>query len=187
MSQVEPAPSLKKALDFSEVKPAAKPVPITEKPILKTMDQKPPPVPGTKKLPPVKVLIILLIITAGVGSGYLLNSKFGTIPGLKSMSEVTESGLKVGDVVGSPDEKTFRDTAEGVIEAGGIDGEGSHKLLREGGDSQTAYLTSSVVDLDQFVGHKVQVWGETFAAQTAGWLMDIGRVKVVELNAAKPF
>lgn len=103
------------------------------------------------------------------------------------MSEVTKSGLKAGDIIGSADEKTFRDNATGVIEAGGIDGEGSHKLLREGGPSQTAYLTSSVVDLDEFVDHKVEVWGETFAAQQAGWLMDIGRVKVLELNAPKPF
>jgi len=67
-----------------------------------------------------------------------------------------------------------------MLEQGGIEGEGSHKLTREGGESQTLYLTSTVVDLEQFVGRKVQVWGETFAAQKAGWLMDVGRVKVLE-------
>jgi len=67
-----------------------------------------------------------------------------------------------------------------VIEKNGFDGEGTHKLLREGGESQTAYLTSSVLDLDLFVGHKVEIWGETFAAQKAGWLLDVGAVKVLD-------
>ena len=83
-------------------------------------------------------------------------------------------------MVGSADETVFKDNATGMLDRGGIDGEGSHQLVREGGASQTVYLTSSVVDLEQFVGHKVQVWGETFAAQKAGWLMDVGRVKVLE-------
>ncbi len=68
----------------------------------------------------------------------------------------------------------------GTLEKGGIDGEGTHKLIREGGESQTAYLTSSIIDLDPLVGKKVQVWGETFKGQKAGWLMDVGRVKVLE-------
>ena len=33
---------------------------------------------------------------------------------------------------------------------------------------------------------KVKVWGETFKGQTAGWLMDVGRVQVVELDAEPP-
>jgi hypothetical protein len=38
-----------------------------------------------------------------------------------------------------------------------------------------------------FVGHKITVWGETFSAQKAGWLMDVGRVQIIELNAKPPF
>jgi len=34
--------------------------------------------------------------------------------------------------------------------------------------------------LDQFVGRKIQIWGETYKAQKAGWLMDVGRVKILE-------
>jgi hypothetical protein len=30
------------------------------------------------------------------------------------------------------------------------------------------------------VGKKVQVWGETFKGQKAGWLMDVGRIKALE-------
>lgn len=115
---------------------------------------------------------LILVILAGIGSGYLLVSKkAGGIQG---------SQVQKGMEVGSTDAATFKDRATGILEKGGIEGEGSHKLLREGGPSQTAYLTSSVIDLDQFIGHKVEVWGETFKGQKAGWLMDVGKVKVLE-------
>lgn len=114
-----------------------------------------------------------LIIIAGVVTGYFLSRKgVAFLPG-----QTTGTPKKV---VGSKDTSVFKDKAEGVIEKGGIDGEGTHQLIREGGPSQTAYLTSSVVDLDEFVGQKVRVWGETFAAQKAAWLMDVGRVEVLE-------
>ena len=61
-----------------------------------------------------------------------------------------------------------------------VNGEGTHKLIRDGGPSQTVYLISSVIDMSEFVGKKVQVWGETIDAQKAGWLMDVGRVKILE-------
>ena len=88
--------------------------------------------------------------------------------------------IKTGNVEGISDTKTFKDSAEGMLEKGGINGEGTHKLLREGGPSQTAYLVSSVVDLDAYAGKKVKVWGETFAAQKAAWLMDVGKIEVLE-------
>ena len=138
------------------------------------------------------VLIIVLLILAGVVSGYGI-AKFrrgGNIisgQGLKSTQEAAQSGIKVGDIVGVQDESTFKDSAEGVLTEGGVSGEGSHHLLREGGLSQNVYLTSSIVDLNLFTGHKIKVFGETFAAQKAGWLMDVGRVKVLELNSAPPF
>src|SRR3989344_1765080 len=131
------------------------------------------------------VLILVLLILAGVVSGYGI-AKFrrgGNIisgQGLKSTQEAAQSGIKDGDIVGVQDESTFKDSAEGVLAEGGISGEGSHHLLREGGLSQN-------VDLNLFTGHKIKVWGETFAAQKAGWLMDVGRVKVLELNSAPPF
>ena len=152
-------------------------------PILKQVEVK---AEERKKFPGVMAGLVILVIGAGIASGYGLSRVGGKAMGLKSMAEVSQTGFKVGDEVGS-DEKTFKDNATGVLDQGGIDGEGSHKLYREGGESKTVYLTSSVVDLDQFVGHKIEVWGETFAAQKAGWLMDVGRVKIVELNAAKPF
>ncbi len=113
------------------------------------------------------------IIGAGVLTGFILSKRVVT-------SQLLNEPLQQGKEVGSSDTKTFKDTAIGVIEKGGLNGEGTHKLIREGGPSQTAYLTSSVIDLDQFIGKKVQVWGETFKAQKAGWFMDVGRVKVIE-------
>lgn len=141
-----------------------------------------------KGLPMKTILIATIIVLVGIGTGYGLTlATSGGAGGIKSAAKVEEEGgVKVGDVIGSS-EAGFKDKATGVLDRGGIDGEGSHHLLREGGPDQTAYLTSSVVDLELFVGHKVEVWGETFSAQKAGWFMDVGRVKVLELNAEKPF
>lgn len=129
-------------------------------------------------LPPIGILF--LIIASGILTGYILSVKLGKGVIGGGVSMVAPGAERKGKEVGSTNLETFSDTATGVIEKGGINGEGSHKLIREGGPSQTAYLTSSVVDLDQFVGKKVQVWGETFSAQKAGWLMDVGRVKILE-------
>lgn len=175
MAQTDSSPSLKQAVTFEN------------QPLLKPVETKPSPPPRpSKSFRP--ILIAILIIAAGIGSGYFLSQKFGGVTAnIKSPQEAATAGLKVGDIVGSADDKAFKDNAIGVLDTGGVDGEGSHRLYREGGDSQTVYLTSSVMDLDQFVGHKIQIWGETFNAQKAGWLMDVGRVKVLQLNAAKPF
>jgi len=87
--------------------------------------------------------------------------------------------IKIGQKYGLDDD-VFKDVAEGILEKDGQSGEGTHKLLREGGESQTVVLTSSVLDLDIFVGHKVKVWGQTFASKKVGWLMDVGRLQVLE-------
>lgn len=138
---------------------------------------------------PQKYMMLGLAIVLGIASGYGLFKLLPANPATSGVDVATgqvTGGIKVGDVVGNQDEATFRDRAEGVIEKGTATGEGSHSLLRPGGPSKTANLTSSVIDLDQFVGHRVEVWGETFSAQKSGWLMDVGRIKVLELNAPKP-
>lgn len=134
-------------------------------------------------------IMIVVIVFAGIASGLVIARKMNgaSFSGLKSSESAQQSGIAVGDVVGAQDEKAFKDQAEGVLVEGGVDGEGSHHLLRAGGKSQNVYLTSSVVDLNLFVGDRVIIWGETFSAQKAGWLMDVGRVKVLELNAKPPF
>ena len=144
---------------------------------------------GQKKSPALIIGIYLLIVLVGVGTGYLVSGKKSFSFGGKSTltsEQASESGAKVGDTIGSQDLETFKDIAQGILVEGGIDGEGSHHLVRPGGESQNVYLTSSVVDLESLVGHRVKIWGETFAAQKAGWLMDVGRIEVLELNAPLP-
>lgn len=132
-------------------------------------------------------VIVLGGITGGAGA-YLMNTAAPApiVADQTANQEQIENAVKVGAVFGVADEKTFRDSAEGVLIIGGIDGEGSHTLLRENNASQNVYLTSSVVDLDQFANMRVKVAGETFEGQKAGWLMDVGRVEIVELEAQKP-
>ena len=144
------------------------------------------PVKKSKVLP----MLITLGILLGLGTGFYLAQKQLLLAGggltmTGSTQELTSStNIKVNDIFGSADEKTFRDQAEGVLQGGGVDGEGSHHLERGDNKSQWVYVTSSVVDLDLLVGHRVTIWGETNQGKKAGWLMDVGRLKVIELNAA---
>ena len=52
-------------------------------------------------------------------------------------------------------------------------------MVRPGGDSQNVYMTSGTVDLSKFINKNIKVWGQTQAAQHAGWLMDVGRIEVL--------
>lgn len=128
-------------------------------------------VPSTQRFV-VGVYITLIIL--GIGTGYILANKSP----IATTQEVPQK-IESETVVGIADESTFKDSAEGTLEKGGLDGEGTHKLIREGGPSQTAYLMSSVVDLDQFVGKEVKIWGQTMAAEKASWLMDVGKVELL--------
>lgn len=134
------------------------------------------------KLSSLPILIgAFIIILLGIATGYFLSTKGGQSGlGTKRTAQDTKEGIKKGTVFGLDDLKTFKDSTEGVLEKGGINGEGSHHLVRPGGESQNVYLTSSIVDLDQFVGRKIKIWGETNKAQKAGWLMDVGRVEILE-------
>ncbi len=138
-----------------------------------------------------KFLIVTFAVLLGIFtgySGYKLTAKTpaGQTADGTSVQRHPGDDVKVGDVFGSTDEKTFKDNAEGYLEFGGIDGEGSHKLLRPGGDNKTVYLTSSVIDLDKFQSMEIKVWGETNKGQKAGWLMDVGRVQVINLQGTVP-
>jgi len=120
------------------------------------------------------VYVVLFVL--GVGTGYLLAGR----PALFTKSAAGKTQVvTTGKIVGSTDTATFKDTAQGTLEKGGVDGEGSHHLTRAGGPSQTAYLVSSVVDLDQYVGKKVKVWGQTLAAKNVSWLMDVGKIEIL--------
>ena len=125
------------------------------------------------KMPAVSFFIfIALAVILGIVIG-IIPSKFGSKFTSNSVSSGTSSKS-----VGVVDKKTFKDSVTGILREGGIDGEGNFHIERPGGDSQNAYLTSSTVDLSQFIGKKVTVWGQTYAGQKAGWLMDVGLVEV---------
>lgn len=125
----------------------------------------------------VSVFVVSMVLS-GFISGYLLFSlKSSSLPELAQIGE--DKIIKSDKVVGSTNTKVFKDSAEGILEKGGIDGEGTHHLVRkEGHPDQNAYLISSVIDLDKFVGKKVKVWGETFKGEKAGWLMDVGKLEI---------
>lgn len=127
-----------------------------------------------KKANMIMIVVYVVLVILGVGTGSLLS---GTVSATKATSQ-SSTIVKTDKTAGISDTKTFKDSAIGVIEKGGLDGEGTHKLIRDGGPSQTAYLISSAVDLDEYAGKKVKVWGETVAAKKAAWLMDVGKVEL---------
>lgn len=135
----------------------------------------PPRLSFAKSLP---LLIIVLVVAAGIFSGLVLSSR-------NKASQQAASAIEEEELSGEQKEsfaQTFRDEAEGVIEKNEYDqyAQGTHKLIRPGGESQTAYLTSSVLDLNEYVGKKVKVFGETFSSSEVGWLMDVGKIEVTE-------
>jgi hypothetical protein len=127
-----------------------------------------------------KVIGILLVVALfGVGTGFGL-SQFSKQTGTSIVpAALNPNAPQKGKTYGSGDTSTFKDTAEGVVREGGIEGEGQYHMERPGGESQNVYMTSSLVDLSQFLGKKVKVWGQTQKAQKAGWLMDVGKVQVL--------
>jgi len=125
------------------------------------------------------VLIVgaLLVVVVGVGSAWLISSKL--------MSKGASTGKVPGSVVtstsaGMLDPSIKYDTATGMLVDGGIGGEGTQHLDRDGIPAHYVYMTSSVLDLSSFIGKKVQIWGQTEASKKAGWLMDVSKVQVVQ-------
>lgn len=125
----------------------------------------------------------LRLIIGTVGAAVVLGTLTGYILSTKN------SDLKVSSIIegqaksAQQDTRTFRDFAEGTIEVKEIPEEGeytegTHLLVREG--AVPVALTSSVVDLSEFEGKKVKVYGETQKALKEGWLMDVGKVEDLE-------
>lgn len=123
------------------------------------------------------VLASFLVVLAGVGVAWVLSSRVIN----KSGSGLAAPGAKVTSTeAGLLDPNTKYDNTTGTLKEGGIGQEGTHHLERDGGASKNVYLTSSMIDLQSFVGKKVEVWGETLASKKAGWLMDVAKIKIVE-------
>lgn len=133
----------------------------------------------TSLFTPTKIVLLVGIAVLGIMTGFFLSKNGGNVGPVNVGNVVNTSGAQAGKTYGSDDMKTYKDTAEGVVKDGGIDGEGQFHLERPGGESQNVYMTSSTVDLSLFINKKVKVWGATQTAQKAGWLMDVGRVQVL--------
>lgn len=122
------------------------------------------------------IISAFLVVTLGVVSAYFISQKlFGT-----NTSGSLPQGVKVTkDEAGVLDESVKYDNAIGKLVEGGIGNEGTYHLERDGGPSKYVYLSSSVIDLQSFIGKNVEVWGQTLASKKAGWLMDVAKVKLV--------
>ena len=178
-----------KKIDLDETKASPSPSPSSSKsqPVIenKVQDR-----PMSKNNPLPLIILFAVFIGLGALTGAFFKSK--TAVGSEEagtsniQSEVPVTGAKVGDTYGSADEKAFRDKVLGVLDKGGINGEGTHKLVRPGGASQTVCISSTTIDLDLLVGHQVTLWGDTFDGQKCGWLMDAGRARIENLNVPLP-
>lgn len=119
--------------------------------------------------------VVIAALVLGTFTGYILSTK---------NTNTASPAASVGQAKSAQqDTRTFKDFAEGTIKAKPLptDGEyveGTHTLIREG--AVPVALTSSVVDLSQYEGKKVKVFGETQKALKEGWLMDVGKVEVLK-------
>lgn len=136
--------------------------------------------PSSFKLTNTVLAVFIGAAFLGIIGGFLLSKNYSSSIGGGLATASNSSNIAKGTILGSEDTKTFKDTAEGILKEGGIDGEGAFHLVRTGGESQNVYLTSSLVDLSKLLDRKVKIWGETQKAKVAGWLMDVGRVEVLE-------
>lgn len=123
------------------------------------------------------IVIVAVALLAGVGTGFAMSKGEG-----QNAGSPPESDNKIVAKSAQQDRRTFRDFAEGTVAkkpdptGAGDYSEGTHLLVREG--SVPVALTSSVVDMSEYEGKKVKVYGETQKAIKEGWLMDVGRVEV---------
>lgn len=124
-------------------------------------------------------VLALLVILVGVGSGWGL-SKISAGEESSNQKQADKSIKESETEAGIENTEQFPDEAEGILMEGGHEGEGTHYLDRGLGPEKNVYLTSTVINLQSFVGKKVRVWGNTLSAQKVGWLMDVGRIKVIQ-------
>ena len=125
----------------------------------------------------------IVVVILGVGTGWVLSGgNFASKTGEKVPNKTQEKVISEKGEAGIADESVFseKQSPEGTLLEGGIKGEGTHHLDRGMGEMKYVYLTSTVINLQDFVGKKVKIWGETLSAVNAGWLMDVGKIKVLE-------
>lgn len=121
----------------------------------------------------------VVVVLLGVFAGKMLSGVniAGNTSGLPS--SVAKNGAGNSNEAGTATAEC-KDEAEGTLEEGGKEGEGTHHLVRSADSTKDVYLGSTVLDLQSFVGKKVKVTGQTTASKKAGWLMDVCKIKVTE-------
>lgn len=125
-----------------------------------------------------------LAVTLPICLGVLTGVMFGSDRYFRTKAVYTnESGqsltLSVDQQLGQSDKKSTRDTAIGLLVKSDNVSKGTHKLIR-GSDALTVFLISSVLDLSQFEGRGVQIWGETIQNKNVGWFMDVVKLKIIK-------
>jgi len=146
--------------------------PLTGASVLKKISK-----PESKMKKYIPLFVGVLVVIAGISTGYVLaQGGLGRSGPATSAPGVEESETEAG----MDNEELFPDDAEGILKEGGLEGDGTHHLDRGLGPEKDVYLTSTVIDLQSFVEKEVKVWGESLASQKAGWLMDVGKIKVIK-------
>ncbi len=132
-----------------------------------------------KKMTPF-VIGAFLVVILGVFTAWIISSE---LLHKNNSSDKAAPGISVSSKeAGKLDPNIDYDTATGVLEEGGISGEGTYHLSRNGGGtSKDVALTSSMIDLSGFLGKTVNIWGETISSRRpGGWLMDVAKVQLAE-------
>ncbi len=138
-------------------------------------------IPKTKNNTLMVVVVSLLVVIAGVATGWALSNTPSASTSSSPEGNIAPGAEESATEAGIMDESEFEKEAPiGILTTGSIEGEGTHYLERDAGESKRVYLTSTVLDLQSFEGKKVQVWGNTVASQNAPWLLDVGKIKVIE-------
>ncbi|MBI4037653.1 hypothetical protein HY382_01240 [Candidatus Curtissbacteria bacterium] len=123
-------------------------------------------------------LIIVFVVLLGAATGLVVSSRSKS----EKVSQVTLEEENLTPEKKEEFQVVTRDQAEGTLEKNDKfeeTAQGQWKLIRPGGENQTAYLTSSFIDLDEYVGEKVRVFGETLGSSKVGWLLDVAKVETL--------
>lgn len=134
---------------------------------------------GNKLAKIVPVLLIIIVVVIGIATGFVLSTK--NKPSIAG--KILLEGEGISPEIQENLSQTFSDEAQGVLEKNTeLDryAQGPWILIRPGGDDQRAFLTSTVLDLDEYIGKEVKVFGETFGSSQVGWLLDVGKVEVID-------
>ncbi len=132
--------------------------------------------PITKKI---LFFIVSLPIALGIITGFYIGGQYLFDKAIYRDISGHTVILAKGQEVGSNDKNSTRDNAIGLLVKSDDQAKGTYKLMR-GTDALTVYLTSSTMDLGQFLGRGVQIWGETFQRKNIGWFMDVVKLKLIK-------